>query len=124
MGLLSLSLASCEKPLLHDEELEAYYQESLHLDAAPRDSVVRFSCKVQQYVSINPDATEDPLYTEIQEKIRLCLRLTDSSWGEDRTITFGGTATGDSNNVPDSGTVTSGSIVVDTAWAGHTYVHY
>ena len=54
MGLLSLGFASCEKPYLHDEELEAYYEESLHLDMAPRDSVIRFSSKVQQYVSINP----------------------------------------------------------------------
>jgi len=122
--MLSLFFASCEKPLLHDEELEAYYQESLHLDAAPRDSVVRFSQKVESYAKINPEASEDPLYTEIQEKIRLCLRLTDSSWGEDRTITFGGTATGGGDNVSDSGSVTYGSITINTTWGGERTINY
>ena len=109
---------------MHYAELEAYYEESLHLDVAPRDSVVRFSQKVQGFVQQNPDAADDPLYPEIQDKISLCLRLTSSSWGEDRTITFGGTATGDSNNVTDSGTVTVGNTTINTTWGGERTINY
>ena len=88
--LLPLGFSSCEQPRLHYAELEAYYAESQQLSASPRDSNVRFSRKVQGFVTRNPDATEDPLYPKIKSNISLSLRLTDSSWGEDRTITFGG----------------------------------
>ena len=123
--LMPLLGASCEKPFQHFDELEAYFEESKHLNSASRDSILRFSHKVETYSKTNPEASEDPLFYEIQDKIRLFLRLTDGSWGEDINITFGGnTTSGGGNSVPDSGTVTHGSIVVDTAWAGHTYVDF
>lgn len=115
---------SCEKPQLHYAELEAYYAESQNLGAAPRDSVLRFYKKVQSFVTINPDAKEDPLYPEIRRNISLVLSLTDSSWGEDITITFGGTAGGTNNGTGDSATVSSGNIDIDTAWAGYTYIQF
>ena len=49
--LLPLGFASCEKPQLHYAELEAYYAESQNLEAAPRDSVLRFYRKVQSFVT-------------------------------------------------------------------------
>ena len=127
--LLPLGFASCEKPQLHYAELEAYYAESQNLEAAPRDSVLRFYRKVQSFVTINPDAKEDPLYPEIRRNISLVLSLTDSSWGEDITITFGGTADGGNNGTggstaADSATVSSGNIDIDTTWAGYTYMQF
>lgn len=122
--LLPLGFSSCEQPRLHYAELEAYYAESQQLSAAPRDSIVRFSRKVQGFVTRNPDATEDPLYPKIKSNISLSLRLTDSSWGEDRTITFGGDTTGGNTSQTDSGTVTYGNVVIDTVWAGHNTVSF
>jgi DNA mismatch repair protein MutS2 len=80
--------------------------------------------KVQGFVTRNPDATGDPLYPKIKSNISLSLRLTDSSWGEDRTITFGGDTTGGNTSQTDSGTVTYGNVVIDTVWAGHNTVSY
>ena len=127
--LLPLGFASCEKPQLRYAELEAYYAESQNLEAAPRDSVLRFYRKVQSFVTINPDAKEDPLYPEIRRNISLVLSLTDSSWGEDITITFGGSADGTNNGnsgstATDSATVSSGNIDIDTTWAGYTYMQF
>jgi hypothetical protein len=109
---------------MHYAELEAYYAESQQLSAAPRDSILRFSRKVQGFVTRNPDAAGDPLYPKIKSNISLSLRLTDSSWGEDRTITFGGDTTGGNTSQTDSGTVTYGNVVIDTVWAGHNTVSY
>ncbi|MCR5643301.1 MAG: hypothetical protein K6G32_08205 [Prevotella sp.] len=122
--LLPLGFSSCEQPRLHYAELEAYYAESQQLSAAPRDSIVRFSRKVQGFITRNPDATGDPLYPKIKSNISLSLRLTDSSWGEDRTITFGGDTTGGNTSQTDSGTVTYGNVVIDTTWAGHKTVSF
>ena len=98
--------------------MEVYYAESLTLEASPRDSVLRFHGKVQHFVTTHPAATDDPLYPDIRQNIRLALILTDPSWEGEDDITF---IFGDSANGTNNGT---GGIGIDTTWAGYTYMNF
>ena len=61
---------SCEKEISHDyPELQAYYTESCHLNVATRDSVLRFTNKVADFVEVNPEAKYDPIYPEIVNNV-------------------------------------------------------
>ena len=61
--------SSCEKELFHYPEIAAYHAESQQLGSASRDSVTRFTQKVNAFVRQNPAATSDPYYPEILENI-------------------------------------------------------
>lgn len=117
-----VGIIGCEKPLLGYAELQEYYEESMHLGEATRDSVMSFSGKVQYFVDLHPDAVEEPVYLEIRKNIRLVLGLTDSSWGDDITITFGGNYQEGNGN--DSDHVVTGNIEIDTTWAGVTDITF
>ena len=90
--LFSFSLFSCEKELTHYPEIVAYHAESKNLDVATSDSVGKFNVKVKAFVAQHPDATQDPLYPEIQKNIKanlLRLSLTiDDEWEGDTTIHY------------------------------------
>ena len=47
-----------------------YYLESKNLPEATADSVTRFTEKVDAFVTVHPDAQQDPLYPEIRENIQ------------------------------------------------------
>ena len=74
--LLSLPLlcASCEKDVQYEgyPEMHEYYVESCGLgdDAVDIDSITRFSGKVDNFVTVNPDAKETSYYPLIQKNIK------------------------------------------------------
>lgn len=91
--ILSMFLAvACEKELAHYPEIVAYHAESKTLDVATSDSVGKFNVKVKAFVASHPDATQDPLYPEIQKNIKanlLRLSLTiDDEWDGERFIEY------------------------------------
>jgi hypothetical protein len=90
--LLVTLLGSCEKELFHYAEITEYHAESQQLDVATTDSIARFSSKVQGFVVRHPDATQDPLYPEIQKNIKanlLRLSLTiDDEWDGETFIEY------------------------------------
>ena len=68
--IVSFLCVSCEKEISHDyPELQAYYTESCHLNVATRDSVLRFTNKVADFVEVNPEAKYDPIYPEIVNNV-------------------------------------------------------
>ena len=90
---LSMFLAvACEKELTHYPEIVAYHAESKNLDVATSDSVGKFNVKVKAFVASHPDATQDPLYPEIQKNIKanlLRLSLTiDDEWDGETFIEY------------------------------------
>ena len=91
--ILSIFLAvACEKELTHYPEIVAYHAESKTLDVATSDSVGKFNVKVKAFVTSHPDATQDPLYPEIQKNIkanllRLSLTINDE-WAGDTTVHY------------------------------------
>ena len=89
----SLLFTSCEH--LEDPShsiLEDYFYESQGLKQASNDSIQCFSEKVKTFANCTPSAKNDPLYTRIQENIRLAtLRITikiEDEWGEDIIINY------------------------------------
>lgn len=89
---IALLSASCEKEVTRYPEIQAYHVESLNLYAASADSVGNFSQKVKTFVVHHPDATQDPLYPEIQQNIkqnllRLSITINDE-WDGETTIEF------------------------------------
>ena len=91
--ILSIFLAvACEKELTHYPEIVAYHAESKTLDVATSDSVGKFNVKVKTFVAQHPDATQDPLYPEIQKNIKanlLRLSLTiDDEWDGETFIEY------------------------------------
>ena len=90
--LFSFSLFSCEKELTHYPEIVAYHAESKTLDVATSDSIGKFNVKVKAFVASHPDATQDPLYPEIQKNIKAnLLRLSitiDDEWDGETTIHY------------------------------------
>ena len=91
--ILSIFLAAaCEKELTHYPEIVAYHAESKTLDVATSDSIGKFNVKVKTFVAQHPDATQDPLYPEIQKNIKAnLLRLSitiDDEWDGETTIEF------------------------------------
>ena len=91
--ILSMFLAvACEKELTHYPEIVAYHAESKNLDVATSDSVGKFNVKVKAFVAQHPDATQDPLYPEIQKNIKanlLRLSLTiDDEWDGETFIEY------------------------------------
>ena len=62
-------LAGCEKDLVRYEEIRQYHQESKTLQQVEADSVNRFTQKVDAFVAVHTDATDDPLYPEIRQNI-------------------------------------------------------
>ena len=91
--ILSMFLAvACEKELTHYPEIVAYHAESKTLDVATSDSIGKFNVKVKAFVAQHPDATQDPLYPEIQKNIkanllRLFLTINDE-WDGDTTVHY------------------------------------
>ena len=70
LTLFLLTFVACEKDISHDyPELQAYYTESCHLNVATRDSVLRFTNKVADFVEVNPEAKYDPIYPEIVNNV-------------------------------------------------------
>ena len=70
LTLFLLTFTACEKEISHDyPELQAYYTESCHLNVATRDSVLRFTNKVADFVEVNPEAKYDPIYPEIVNNV-------------------------------------------------------
>ena len=73
-------------------EIQAYHVESLTLYVASADSVGNFNVKVKTFVAQHPDATQDPLYPEIQKNIKAnLLRLSitiDDEWDGEKYIQF------------------------------------
>ena len=84
--VLSLLAVSCEKDLVRYEEMVQLHQESCGLPAVTADSVVRFTDKVDAFVTLHPAAQEDPLYPAIRQNIRAAsLRLklyVEEEWEE------------------------------------------
>ena len=92
-SILSIFLAvACEKELTHYPEIVAYHAESKTLDVATSDSIGKFNVKVKTFVAQHPDATQDPLYPEIQKNIKAnLLRLTitiDDEWDGETFIEY------------------------------------
>ena len=68
--MFAFTFVACEKEISHDyPELQAYYTESCHLPEATRDSVLRFTNKVADFVDVNPEAKYDPIYPEIVNNV-------------------------------------------------------
>ena len=67
--ICSFLCLSCEKELFRYPEIAAYHAESQQLGSASRDSVTRFTQKVNAFVRQNPAATSDPYYPVILENI-------------------------------------------------------
>ena len=72
--------------------MESFYTESKGLQTVSKDSVNRFSDKVNGYVVTNPQAKNHSKYKLIMDNIKdATLRLTievDDEWAGDTTITF------------------------------------
>ena len=88
-----LTFTSCEH--LEDPShsiLEDYFYESQGLKQASNDSIRCFSEKVKTFANCTPSAKNDPLYTRIQENIRLAtLRITikiEDEWAGEKVISF------------------------------------
>ena len=91
--LSTFFFASCEH--LEDPShsiLEDYFYESQGLKQASNDSIRCFSEKVKTFANCTPSAKNDPLYTRIQENIRLAtLRITikiEDEWAGEKVISF------------------------------------
>ena len=70
LAMFAFTFVACEKEISHDyPELQAYYTESYHLNVATRDSVLRFTNKVADFVEVNPEAKYDPIYPEIVNNV-------------------------------------------------------
>ena len=89
----TLFFASCESyedP--QNEVLKGYFEESKGLFQASTDSISRFSAKVKEFTTRIPEAKNDPLYTRIQENIRMAtLRITikiEDEWAGEKVISF------------------------------------
>ena len=78
------ALVGCEKDMVRYEEMVQYHAESQQLPQVAADSVARFSHKVDAFVGVHPDASDDPLYPVIQENIRqaslLFIITIDDEW--------------------------------------------
>ena len=89
---ITLLAVSCEKELSHYPEILAYHAESKTLDVATSDSIGKFNVKVKTFVAQHPDATQDPLYPEIQKNIKAnLLRLSitiDDEWDGETFIDY------------------------------------
>ena len=88
-----LIFASCESyEYPQNEVLKGYFEESKGLFQASTDSISRFSAKVNEFTTRIPEAKNDPLYTRIQENIRLAtLRITikiEDEWAGEKVISF------------------------------------
>ena len=86
-------LPSCEKSATDSFPImESFYTESKGLKTVSKDSVNRFSDKVNGYVVTNPQAKNHSKYKLIMDNIKdATLRLTievDDEWAGDTTITF------------------------------------
>ena len=72
--------------------LEDYFYESQGLKQVSNDSIRCFSEKVKTFANCTPSAKNDPLYTRIQENIRLAtLRITikiEDEWAGEKVISF------------------------------------
>lgn len=69
-------------------EISEYYAESCHLDQATQDSIVRFSRKVDAFVTANPQAKEDPLYPRILHNIQTSSFTLNTEWNGETEIKF------------------------------------
>ena len=88
-----ISLPSCEKSATDSFPImESFYTESKGLKTVTKDSVNRFSDKVNGYVVTNPQARNHSKYKLIMDNIKdATLRLAievDDEWAGDTTIIF------------------------------------
>ena len=88
-----ISLPSCEKSATDSFPImESFYTESKGLKTVTKDSVNRFSDKVNGYVVTNPQARNHSKYKLIMYNIKdATLRLAievDDEWAGDTTIIF------------------------------------
>lgn len=69
-----------------------YHAESQNLYVASADSVGKFTQKVKNFVASHPDATQDPLYPDLQQNIQQNLvRLSitvETDWGGETFIEY------------------------------------
>ena len=86
--LFLVALASCSNDDVHFVEISEYYAESCHLDQATQDSIVRFSQKVDAFVTANPEAKEDPLYPRILHNIQTSTFTLNTEWNGENNVTF------------------------------------
>jgi len=88
-----ISLPSCDKSVTDSFPImESFYTESKGLKTVSKDSVNRFSDKVNGYVVTNPQARNHSKYKLIMDNIKdATLRLAievDDEWAGDTTIIF------------------------------------
>lgn len=86
--LTTIVMASCSNNEVHFVEISEYYAESCHLDQATQDSIVRFSRKVDAFVTANPQAKEDPLYPRILHNIQTSSFTLNTEWNGETEIKF------------------------------------
>ena len=91
--LSTLIFASCETyEYPQNEVLKGYFEESKGLFQASTDSIFRFSAKVNEYTTRIPAAKNDPLFSKIQENIKLAkLKITltiADEWEDEVVISF------------------------------------
>ena len=90
--MVSFLHTSCEKETPVYAGLKDFYTESQYLGEQTADSLHRFQLKLAEYVLAYPEATDQPLYHDIQANIRdalLTIQITiDTTWGDDRYIYF------------------------------------
>ena len=89
-SLLFISCVHLEDP--SHSILEDYFYESQGLKQVSNDSIRCFSEKVKTFANCTTSAKNDPLYTRIQENIRLAtLRITikiEDEWAGEKVISF------------------------------------
>lgn len=92
--MVGIILPSCEKSTLTDDYpvMEDFYTESIKLPTVTKDSVKKFSCKVDGYVAKFPQAKQHKRYAQIVENIkaasfRIAISV-DTAWNGEFTINF------------------------------------
>lgn len=89
--IVSFLCVACEKEISHDyPELQAYYAESCQLPEVTRDSVLRFTNKVADFVDVYPEAKYDPIYPDIVNNVNHVLFgvWINTEWDGETRITF------------------------------------
>ena len=92
--IVSFLCLACSKEtsVSHYPEMQAYYAESCNLGVAATDSVQRFAQKVNAFVTLHTDATDDPLYDRICDNIQSAwIRISitiNEDWDGDYNMNF------------------------------------
>ncbi len=92
--MVGIILPSCEKSTLMDDcpIMEDFYTESIKLPTVTKDSVKKFSCKVDGYVAKFPQAKQHKRYPQILSNIQAAsVRISigiDTAWKGEIIINF------------------------------------